>query len=118
MAAICDFKQLDLPTWTAVNAAASSAASAGITWLLSDITHPLVGGAVAGIGALATIVTCLALQAFKCSDDVKGFVIPTASVIAPVVFAMAATALGFSVSIPLSVLFGVANLFILLKMDE
>lgn len=117
MAAICDCKQLTLPTFIAVNAAASSVASAGIAWLLSDVTQPLVGGAVAGIGAIVTVITFLALNAIGCKDDDKTAIGLSTSVVAPVVFAMAATALGFPVSIPLSMLFGIANLLILLNMD-
>jgi hypothetical protein len=62
---------------------------------------------------LATMITVATLTAFKFDKETVGVAALITLVSAPVVFAMAATALGFPVSIPLSLLLAVVNCVLL-----
>lgn len=106
------------------NSLAAGAVGSGITWLssrlISSVTKPLVGGAVAG-GAL--LVSYVASEVFGrlvgLSKNSKGLIFIASIFISPIGLAMAATALGYSVSIsiPLSLLLSVSNIVTLMVIN-
>lgn len=113
MAAVCGCSKetQKLIVLTAAISSATALTSASVTWLVSQITQPLVGGVVGTVSVLAAAVMCVvAIDVFKQDANVGDMAFFATLVVAPVVLGFAATGLGFPVSIPLSLLIGVANL--------
>lgn len=84
----------------------------GVTWLVSNTTKPLVGGAVTGGAILVTSVATKVFETiFKFSSE-RVFTVST--YILPIVFAITATAMGYPISIRLALLLTASNVAILM----
>lgn len=84
-----------------------SALAGGATWLVSSVSNPLVTATIAAASVLAAYVINQANGGlnYKNQDELT-----TASMFAvPIALSLASTAIGFPVSIPLSLLLGVTT---------
>jgi hypothetical protein len=113
MAAVCGCSQEQQNFIVLIGSISSATAltSAGFTWLVSDISQPLVGGVLGAVSVVAAaIASIVAIDVFKKDAIVGDMAFFVTQVVAPVALSLAATGLGFPVSIPLSLLLAAANI--------
>ena len=90
--------------------AATAVTAAGVTWLVSSVTNPLIGGALGAVASAVTVATLYILKnVLGVHKDNLLLPLAAAELITPIAFALAATALGYAVSIPLALLLTVTN---------
>lgn len=87
-----------------------SALAGGVTWLVSSISNPLATATIAAVSAVAAYTIDEQIQPEDCLNEWKEAFVLGSTIILPIALSLASTAIGFPVSIPLSLLVGVMTL--------
>lgn len=95
--------------------AASVAAGAGVTWLVSSVTNPLVGAAYAVTAVLVNILVAKIVVALpqsiqnKLTDEAMVGIVIVRGLALIILLPLFITALGYPISIPLALLLNAAS---------
>ena len=87
----------------------SALLNTGGTWLVSNATNPLIGGALSGISVIVSALALRILGNLGLNDEALDNYLLVFEFSLPILLGFAATALGYPVSIPLTLLIGAVN---------
>jgi len=100
----CDWADIKEPVGLVSMLAGPAVFGAGVTWLVSSATHPLVAGVFGPVTMIATVATQVIFDLMGLSKEARDDLFLPTFIAMNIVVSLITTAIGFPVSIPLSLL--------------